>query len=346
MTDSTDENLNNHSSEHQEPSDDFDTDEMGTSDGALNHAGWDLVSQIMTLVDDLRVEPVEVEGGGLVLDFGVETTGSLGAGLALAEVCLAGLGEVSIQTGDVGGIGWPHLFVSTDNPVEACLLSQYAGWRISVGKYFAMGSGPMRSAAAREEMFQILEYQEDVTEVVGVLEASRLPTTEVIREIATRCHCEPDQVALLVAPTASVAGNMQVVARSVETAMHKLFELGFDVTRVESGCGWTPISPVAQDDLTGIGRTNDAILYGTRVHLWVHGDDESIVEIGPKVPASASSAYGQPFLKIFEAAGHDFYKIDPLLFSPAEIIFQNVETGRVHHFGGLRADIVKQSFGL
>jgi methenyltetrahydromethanopterin cyclohydrolase len=312
----------------------------------LNDSAFNLVNQALAAVDDLRIEAVPVKGAGCVLDFGVEAQGSLGAGLALAEICMSGLAELSIVPGEVAGIAWPHLFVTTDQPVEACLLSQYAGWQVSVGKYFAMGSGPMRAAYAHEELFGDLEYREDATAVVGVLETSKLPDAAVVKHIAEKCRVVPDRVGLMVAPTASLAGNMQVIARSVETALHKLHEIGFDVTRITSACGSAPIAPVAADDLSGIGRTNDAILYGARVTLWIEGDDDDIEELGPKAPAASSAAYGQPFLNIFEAAGRDFYKIDPLLFSPAEIVFHNLETGRVHHFGQVNHEVLKTSLRL
>lgn len=313
---------------------------------SLNEMAWDLVQQAIHAADDLRIEPVEVDSGACILDFGVEAPGSLAAGLALAEICLSGLAEVSIHPGEVAGVGWPQLFVQTDSPLEACLLSQYAGWKVSVGKYFAMGSGPMRAAYAHEEIFRELEYREEATAVVGVLESSKFPTQAVVNEIAAKCKIDPEQVALLVAPTASTAGNLQVVARSVETALHKLHTLGFDLTRVESGCGIAPIPPVAADDLQGIGRTNDAILYGGRVTLWVNGEDDDLVTLGPKVPSSSSAAYGKPFLKIFEEAGRDFYKIDSHLFSPAEIVIHNVDTGRVHVFGATNPAVLRESFGF
>lgn len=313
---------------------------------SLNEMAWDLVQQATHAADDLRIEPIELDSGACILDFGVEAPGSLAAGLALAEVCLSGLADVSIHPGEVSGVGWPQLFVQTDSPLEACLLSQYAGWKVSVGKYFAMGSGPMRAAYAHEAIFRELEYREEATAVVGILEASEFPTEAVLKEIASKCKIDVDQVALLVAPTASIAGNLQVVARSVETTLHKLHTLGFDLTRVESGCGVTPIPPVAADDLQGIGRTNDAILYGGRVTLWINGDDESLETLGPKVPSRSSAAYGKPFLKIFEEAGRDFYKIDSHLFSPAEVVFHNVDTGRVHVFGATNPAVLRESFGF
>ncbi len=322
---------------------DDDTEELPPT---LNELAWDLVQQALNVADELRIEPVDHESGACILDFGIEAPGSIGAGIALAEVCLASLAHVSIHPGIVAGVSWPQLFVQTDAPLEACLLSQYAGWKVSIGKYFAMGSGPMRAAYAHEQIFGELEYREDADAVVGVLESSEFPTNEVVAEIAKKCGVEPDRVALLVAPTASLAGNLQVVARSIETALHKLHSLGFDISRVESGCGMAPIPPVAADDMGGIGRTNDAILYGSSVTLWVNGEDDDLVTLGPQVPSRASAAYGKPFLKIFEAAGRDFYKIDPLLFSPAEVVIHNVDMGRVHVFGGLNHDVLRESFGF
>jgi methenyltetrahydromethanopterin cyclohydrolase len=294
----------------------------------------------------LGVAEKRLSGGATVLDFGVDTLGNLQAGLLLARLCMAGLGDVTLVPGQVDGLGFPTVQVQTDHPVEACLLSQYAGWRVSVDDYFGMGSGPMRAAAAREELFEKISWDESPDSVLGVLEASALPDDEVVNYLAERCGVAPSGVTLAVAPTASIAGTIQVVARSVETSLHKLFELGFDVRRIQSGFGTAPLPPVAKDDLAGIGRTNDAILSGGRVTLWVTGDDESLAEIGPKVPASAADGYGKPFIDIFREAGQDFYKIDPMLFSPAEIVFHNIETGSAFCFGEVAPAVLRQSFGV
>jgi methenyltetrahydromethanopterin cyclohydrolase len=179
-----------------------------------------------------------------------------------------------------------------------------------------------------------------------VLETSKLPTDNVFTFISDKTGVPIDRTILLTVRTASIAGNLQVVARSVETALHKFFELGFDVWRIRSAVGVAPLPPVAADDVAGIGRTNDAILYGGRVTLMVRGDDESIAAIGPKVSSSGSAAYGKPFAEIFEDAGHDFYKIDPHLFSPAEVVFQNLDTGRTHRFGRIAPEVMQRSFEL
>lgn len=312
----------------------------------LNELASQLIEDINESPEDYRIARQDVENNGLLLDFGVASEGGIEAGVALAAICMSGLADVSVSPGMIGDIGWPQIAVETDSPVAACLFSQYAGWKVNVGKFFAMGSGPMRAVAAKEPLFDKLWYREDAEQVVGVLESSKLPGADVFEYIAKATDVDPEDVVLCVAPTSSMAGNLQVVARSVETAMHKLHELGFDVNRVRSAYGTAPLPPVAKNDLEGIGRTNDAILYGARVSLWVMGDDDSIADVIQRVPSAASAAYGSTFLEIFEAANKDFYKIDPLLFSPAQVVIQNVDTGKVHVAGKVNERVLKASFGL
>ncbi|HYO26521.1 MAG TPA: methenyltetrahydromethanopterin cyclohydrolase [Lacipirellulaceae bacterium] len=299
--------------------------------------------------DRLRVREVAppAAGGTTILDFGVEALGGLEAGLVLARVCLADLGSVELRAS--GEWPWPVVEVRTDHPVLACLASQYAGWEIKGEGYFAMASGPMRAVAAREPLFAEIGYREAVApglndRCVGVLEASRFPPAAVCDEIARKCGVSPDRLTLLAAPTRSIAGTVQIVARSVETALHKLHALKFDLDRVVSATGSAPLPPPAASDLGAIGRTNDAILYGGRVVLYVRGEDASLEAIGPQTPSSASRDYGQPFAATLAAYGNDFYKVDPLLFSPAEVTFANLDTGRSWTYGGLNREILRQSF--
>jgi methenyltetrahydromethanopterin cyclohydrolase len=312
----------------------------------LNRRAAKLVDELVDRAEDLRITVHKI-GASRVVDMGVQSAGGLEAGRRLAEVCLCGLGKVSIAPSDgPTWLGCPRVVVSSDQPVAACMASQYAGWQISVGKYFAMGSGPMRAAAGKEELFQHIGHIEKPDVAVGVLEASQLPTPEVCDYIAKACGVVPENLTLCVARTASIAATVQIVARSVETALHKLHELSFDLGRVVSGFGTAPLPPVAADDLTGIGRTNDAILYGGEVTLWVRGDDDSLRAIGPLVPSSASPDHGVPFLEIFERYDRDFYRIDRHLFSPAVITLVNLDTGRSHRFGKPLPDVLRRSLGI
>jgi methenyltetrahydromethanopterin cyclohydrolase len=310
----------------------------------LNARALRLVETLRGMLEERRVVEHAVEGGGRYIDCGIHARGGLLAGLDLARICLADLAEVSIVPGEVGGRPCPGIQVVTDHPVEACLGSQYAGWAIAEGKFFAMGSGPIRAAYAHEPLFEELGLGEQVAEVVGVLEGRKPPTEAIFAKVAEACQVDPSAVTLLIAPTASLAGGVQVVARSVETALHKLHELKFDLRRVVSAHGVAPLSPVAKDDLAAIGRTNDAILYGARVVLFVTGDDPSLEAIGPQVPSVSSKDHGEPFAAVFARYNHDFYAVDPHLFSPAEVVFQNIETGKVHSFGTLAPEVLVRSF--
>src|SRR5262245_37085557 len=292
----------------------------------------------------LRVAVTTSAAGTRLIDCGIKTLGGIQAGLALARVCMAGQAEISLVPGDIAGVAAPQVMVASDHPVAACMASQYAGWQISVGKFFAMGSGPMRAAYGKEELFDHIPGREQAPVAVGVLETRKLPDDDVVNYLSKALNLSAAKITLLAAPAASLAGNLQVVARSLETALHKLHELTFDLKQVVSGVGWAPLPPVAKDELGAIGRTNDAILYGGRVVIWVQAEDDQLTEIGPKVPASASADWGAPFQTIFERYERDFYKIDPMLFSPAEIVLHNLKSGRSHAFGRMKMDVLYQSF--
>lgn len=292
----------------------------------------------------IRARVFEIEDGGRLIDCGVNAPGGFAAGIDLARICMGGLGEVVIVPAPLGDSVIPHVQVTTDAPVAACLASQYAGWALKHEKFFAMGSGPMRVAAGREPIFEKIGMRENAMAVVGVLEGRKLPPAGIFVKIAEACGVEPANVTLLIAPTASVAGGIQIVARSVETALHKLAEIGFDLSRIVAAHGIAPIAPVAQNDLAAIGRTNDAILYGARVRLLVRGDDAAIEEFGPKTPSCASPDYGEPFSVLFERYDRDFYKVDPLLFSPAAVTFENIDTGKSFTYGEVEPAIVARSF--
>jgi methenyltetrahydromethanopterin cyclohydrolase len=310
----------------------------------LNERAQRLADFMATTAGALRINLQTTPAGARVLDCGVKAVGGVQAGLALARVCLAGQADLTLLPGDVAGIACPYIQVATDQPVLACMASQYAGWQIAVGKFFAMGSGPMRAAHGKEDLFDHIPGREQSHVAVGCLETRKLPDEGVIDYLAGELNLPANKITLLVAPAASLAGTLQVVARSLETALHKLHELKFDLGQIVSGHGWAPLPPVAKDELGAIGRTNDAILYGGRVVLWVQAEDDQLAEIGPKVPSSASPDYGTTFASIFERYGHDFYKIDPMLFSPAEVVFCNLKSGRSFAFGRTKTEVLYQSF--
>ncbi len=312
----------------------------------LNDRAKYITDTLIDLANDLKISSSFSPEGVSLIDLGISVAGGLEAGRLLAETCLAGLAHVSYAPSADIFPTTTAVQIDTDHPVQACMASQYAGWQLVTDDFFGMGSGAMRAASGREELFKDIGHTENASQVVGVIETAKPPTESVCKMIAEACGVTPSKLTLAFAPTASLAGTVQVVARSLETALHKMHELGFDLARIESGTGVAPLPPVAADDLAGIGRTNDAILYGGEVSIWVTGDDSSIESIGSKIPSGASKDYGKPFIEVFKEYDHDFYKIDPHLFSPAVININNLETGSCYRFGELNPVVLSQSFGL
>lgn len=314
----------------------------------LNESALTAIEPLVAAASEAGVAIHDI-GGVRVVDCGVRQPGGNDAGLTMARAALAGRGEVTLarEAGygdDWPACPWPVVAVSSEEPVAACLAAQYAGWKVSDDGYFAMASGPLRAAIGREDLFDDIGMREQSPVAVGLLEASSLPPESICRQLAFDAGVAPERLVLLVARTASPAGTLQVIARSLETALHKLHDLHFDLRRIQRGRGLAPLAPVPTKDLVAIGRTNDAILYGGHVVLEVTGDDASLLAIGPQAVSQASPDYGAPFIDLFERAGRDFYALDPALFAPAMIDFVNHDSGRRHRFGSLAPAVVQRSF--
>ena len=63
------------------------------------------------------------------------------------------------------------------------------------------------------------------------------------------------------------------------------------------------------------------------------------------LPSVTSRDYGRPFAEIFKSFKGDFYKIDPILFSPAEAVVTAVESGETFRAGQISQDLLDVCFG-
>src|SRR5215467_7443429 len=314
------------------------------TDLRMNERAWAMADSCIERADELRIAARTLAGGARVIDAGVNLPGGLAAGLALAELCMGGLGHVAYVPLVIGGETWEGVQVWTDHPAECCMASQYAGWAINPDGYFAMGSGPLRAKARVEhELFAKLGYVENASRGVLVLEGRTKPTDEVALWVARKAGVAPGDLTFAIAPTASLAGGVQIVARMLETGLHKMDALGFDLTRVVSAFGTAPLAPTARSDMRAIGRTNDCVLYGSQARYVVRAEDDELRQLAERLPASASRDYGTPFYDIFKRYDNDFYKIDPMLFSPAEVWLQSATSGKTFHGGRLNPDVLRSS---
>lgn len=316
---------------------------------SLNKESTPLVEQLVANQDRYRIGVERSASGTTIIDAGIDHPGSLEVGRLVAEICMGGLGSVQLTHMSVAP-NWPlSVYVHSTHPVLACLASQYAGWSLSHGEgkeaFFALGSGPGRAAALKEPLFEELAYRDRVGVAYFVLEVDKKPPQELLEKMADTCQVEAKDLTVILTPTSSLAGNVQVVARVLETALHKAHELKFPLTQIVDGSASAPISPPHPDFIKAMGRTNDAILFAGRVQLFVAGSDDAAEQLATQLPSSASGDYGKPFAKIFKDCGYDFYKVDPMLFSPAKVSVTAVESGRTFHAGAIDLPLLDESFG-
>jgi methenyltetrahydromethanopterin cyclohydrolase len=311
---------------------------------SVNQLAAPLVRQLLAQATALQLGVSKHESGCTIVDAGIQHAGSAEAGRLIAEICMGGLGSVTLQA-DARFAGWKDAVAVTSTfPVLACLASQYAGWALSHEKFFSLGSGPARALAQREDLFKELAYADSADSTCIVLETDKVPPVQVIEKIVRDTRIPAEQLVVILTPTSSIAGVVQIVGRVLEVALHKAHTLHFPLENIVGGSGLAVLPPVAKDFMTAMGRTNDAILFGGDVHLQVRGDDAAAAKLAADLPSSASKDYGKTFAEVFKFYEMDFYKIDPMLFSPAKVTITNLDTGHVFEGGYLNADLINLSF--
>ena len=307
-----------------------------------------LVERLVENHEKLNLVISESDGGAKIIDAGIKANGCLEAGRLITEICMGGLGSVSLSMTN-SAPNWPlSIHVHSTDPVLSCLGSQYAGWSLSFvqndDNFSALGSGPCRALAGKEEIFKDIGYQDKFFSTVVILEVDQKPPQEIIDKIVNDCEISEKNLTVILTPTRSLCGTTQVVGRVLEVGLHKVHELGFPIDKVVDGFGSAPLPPPAPDFLIGMGRTNDAILYGGLVHLYVDTPNDDAEELAKRLPSSTSSDYGKPFADVFKEYKYDFYKIDKMLFSPAKVIVSSLKTGKSYTSGEIDLSLIDDSF--
>ncbi len=321
---------------------------MQSSLPSLNKLTEPLVDNLVENAESLRIAVSRLENGTQIIDAGISVPGSVEAGRQISEICMGGLGQVRLEDcTSYANTNW-MVYVESKEPVLACLASQYAGWSLNYGEgkgaFNALGSGPARAMGSNEELFEELAYRDKAETAYMVVEVDKLPPVELADKIATRCGISSDKLTLVLTPTTSVCGVIQVVARVLETSLHKVHTLGFPLESIIEGKGYAPVCPVADDFMTGMGRTNDAILFAGEIQLQIDAEDDEIELLANKLPSCASSDYGKLFAEVFKEVNYDFYKIDPMLFSPAKVAITSVKTGKTYEAGKIDEALLEKSF--
>ncbi len=303
---------------------------------SVNALAAPLVARLVADAERLRLG-VERRAGGVTL-------------VDVAEICMGGLGSVALVPSPFFRRWSWQVSVAASHPVLACLGSQLAGWGLKDGEgkqaYHALGSGPGRALACREPLFEELGYRDSGDATVVVLEVDQRPPQGILDKILRDCAIAPGGLTVILTPTRSLAGTVQIVARALEVALHKLHQLRFPLDQVIDGMATAPLPPPARSFVAAMGRTNDAIIYGGTVQLYVGGPDDAARELAAALPSSGSRDHGRPFAEIFAAYEGRFYDIDPLLFSPARAVVTALDSGNSFAAGALDEALIDRSFGL
>lgn len=304
---------------------------------SLNARAATLADALVAEAEALGVGLSQGSGGETLADCGHAHPGSSEAGLRLARICLAGLGDVSLLPSGQPTLPW-SVMVRTPHPALACLGSQYAGWRLVTADGVAlMGSGPARALARHEPLLRDLAHEEHADRAVLVLEGDSLPDDGTARQVADACALPRGALTLLHVPTGSLAGCVQIAARVLECAVQKARHLGFPLADLVEAVGTAPVAPPHPDRHAAMGRANDAIIYGGRVQLYVRGDRAAARDLARALPSRTAPEWGRSFAEVFDAADGDFARIDPGLFSPAEVAVTALSTGETFRSGRVDA---------
>jgi methenyltetrahydromethanopterin cyclohydrolase len=320
---------------------------MQTPKLSVNRLAYELVKKLLDNADEFGVIVKKMSSGATLVDAGIEAQGGFSSGKVITEICLGGLGKAEINSRPYDDLELPTIFVHTDYPAISSLGSQFAGWQIKADKYTAMGSGPARALSLKpKELYEKIDYKDASDVAVLVLETSSAPPEDAVAKLCEECKVNPESMFLVLVPTSSVVGSVQISGRIVETGLHKLSEVGLDPKLVTHACGYAPIAPIHPKVAQAMGRTNDAIIYAGTAYYTVNAEDDDLKSLLLKAPASASKGYGKPFMEIFKEAGYDFYKIDPGLFAPAVFVLNNAKTGKTFRAGKIDIDVFKKSIKL
>lgn len=316
---------------------------------SMNEQAYLIVKDLLGNPSRFHIEVETLPNDATLIDAGREVQGGYEMGLKITEILLGGLGRATLGSKSFGNVEFPTVFVHTNYPAFSLLGSQLAGWKIEVGDFSAIASGPIRALARKpKDIFKTIDYTEESDVGIIAIETEEKPTEEIAEYISEKSGVDPENLYIITIPTNSIAGMTQIAGRIVETGLFKLNQLDFDPRSVLFGEGYAPIMPLHPDSTHAMARGNDGIHYGGVISYTVNfkGNDEELRQFIKQSPSSASEDYGKPFYDVYKEAGFDLYEIDPSLFAPAVITVTNKRTGTTYKAGQVNPEVIKRSTSL
>ncbi|UOY09876.1 methenyltetrahydromethanopterin cyclohydrolase [Methanonatronarchaeum sp. AMET6-2] len=296
----------------------------------VNETTISIIEEMIAWSEETNIKVKEI-GDAVLLDC---SEGGYDAGALYSMACQGGLATTGFTETEVGDYTLPATQNYTDNPLTACIDCQKAS--VNLGGAIASGPAKLLLGECNTHRTENSDY------AVIALETNQTPTKEEINEFASRCGVQNKCLYIITAPTNSQVGAIQISARAIETALFKLDRLDYDLSKIKNAFSVTPIPPTAETQEEAMGRTNDAIIYGGKVHLTTEEYDP----IFEKIPSNQSKNYGKSMIEAYMDADREFHKIDQDFFAPAEITVNSLDDGKLRKHGEINTNKMIDSFGM
>jgi len=323
---------------------------------SVNKLGYGIVEEMIKDCDKLNIAVNKLKNETTVLDCGVNVPGGYKAGELASKIRLGGLAEVRVTNTTYGDTSLPTAVTYTDFPSMISLCT-YVWYGVvpqpfeTKAEFSAWISGPSKALARGDpilsKIFNKLDYEDKSDVGVLVVQSRKLPDEKVADMLAKKCKIDPKNLYLVVTPTESIAGSVQVVAVSgLEDTFWRLTEFyGIPYERIKYALGSTPIPPIHSRvyEVPCI-TSDDAIRYGGIVHYWIEsaeGEDlEKVVKgmVIENYPQHYGKSYYQigghpPDLKTFAKEGRGFVV--------GEAGIYDTRTCKMYKAGKVHIDMIK-----
>lgn len=323
---------------------------------SVNAEAMKIVRKILDSPEALGVEVSRFPCGSTLIDMGQRARGSWQAGRYFTLVTVGGLGDVSFESFMLAAapstaaepsttVRLPAVRLMVDRPMEACMGCQVAGWRLVDEPDAPILAGPARTLNTPPDYHVRLSgYRDHAHEGVVTVQMSRPVTDDMALVMAKACDLAPENLFILASRHACLVSTIQVPARGIETAMHRLALEGFDLGCIQHAFCTGPIPPLVDDELSSMGRINDALYYGGEVFLYVDASDDLLEMVVPKVVSEVSPLARRSFAELYRDAGYDFHAIPLDAHTPAVLHMTNVNSGRTFSAGHFDYEVLQRSF--
>lgn len=326
---------------------------------SVNNLALRIVKDMVKRCGELNIEVSELKNGTTIVDCGINVVGGFEAGILATKIACGGLLDAHISEESYGDLTLPTLFMRTDNPALSIAVCQ-SNWfglfpslfALKENEYSALSLGPAKALAQEpKEVFDKVEYEDKADVGVLVLQADSMPDEKVSGYIASKCKIPPENLYLVIAPTASIAGSVQVSAHVLEDSLWRLTEyLDYEYSKVKFVTGSSPISPVYPEIWRRPGITpDDMIRNAGRIHFYLYSSEgDDLQKIVDEMIIEKTQAFGKPFYEILNSGifsrGLDKKTLgrEGWTYVIAEAMVTDLRTGKIYKAGKIHVNLIKK----